>query len=167
MIFQDLAKIFTKQTFIKILNNIFSDTIVQKSIIDIIQNRIFSKGVDVDGRQLRTDATELKAGNKSKFYHDFTVAIKSDKGQRTQNVTLKDTGEFYNSWYVKIENEFFNIQANFKDIFNNFELSYNIQDEFEEKITSLNNDELSFILKSRILPKFEFELKRMFNGMSI
>ena len=49
---------------------------------------------------LRSDDTEIEPA-----YKPFTVAIKKEKGQPTDRVTLKDTGEFHRSIFVKFEGD--------------------------------------------------------------
>lgn len=45
---------------------------------------------------LRADDTDIEPA-----YKPFTIAIKKEKGQPTDRVTLKDTGEFHRSIFVK------------------------------------------------------------------
>ena len=51
---------------------------------------------------LRADDTEI--GDEYP-YKPFTIAIKKEKGQPTDRVTLKDTGEFHRSIFVKFEGD--------------------------------------------------------------
>jgi len=44
-------------------------------------------------------------------YSSYTVARKSMKGQKTSNITLKDTGDFYKSFKVKVTATGFIIKA--------------------------------------------------------
>lgn len=49
---------------------------------------------------LRADDTDIEPA-----YKPFTIAIKKEKGQPTDRVTLKDTGEFHRSIFVKFEGD--------------------------------------------------------------
>ena len=44
-------------------------------------------------------------------YSSYTIAIKNMKGQKTSNITLKDTGDFYKSFKVKVTATGFTIKA--------------------------------------------------------
>lgn len=50
-------------------------------------------------------------------YSPFTVNIKRAKGQRTDHITLKDTGAFYNSFVVKADRTGFTIIADDTSIY--------------------------------------------------
>ena len=78
----------------QILQQIFRATELQEMIIELnTQDQLFEKGEDKLGRRL--DA--LGGG-----YAPYTIDIKVSKGQPTDRVTLKDTGAFYDSFYVSI-----------------------------------------------------------------
>lgn len=74
------------------VNNLLNEilTSLQDEIIKFnTLDQLFDKG-------LTTDSKELPA------YRPFTVKIKSAKGQRVDHMTLKDTGDFYAAWFVKM-----------------------------------------------------------------
>lgn len=52
------------------------------------QEQLFEQGIDSKGRDLGE-------------YTPFTVEIKKQKGQKTDFITLKDEGDFYDGFYVK------------------------------------------------------------------
>lgn len=56
---------------------------------------------------LRADDTDIEPA-----YKPFTIAIKKEKGQPTDRVTLKDTGEFHRSIFVKFTNNTIIIDSN-------------------------------------------------------
>lgn len=56
---------------------------------------------------LRADDTGIEPA-----YKPFTIAIKKEKGQPTDRVTLKDTGEFHRSIFVKFTNNTIIIDSN-------------------------------------------------------
>lgn len=66
------------------------DNDVQDEIIRInTEDQLEEEGIDSLGRQLGD-------------YAPSTIAYKRRKGQRYDHVTLKDTGDFYNSFNVKV-----------------------------------------------------------------
>lgn len=74
-----------------------------KEIILILESLAFDIA-DTNADQmfagLRADDTEIEPA-----YKPFTIAIKKEKGQPTDRVTLKDTGEFHRSIFVKFEGD--------------------------------------------------------------
>jgi len=70
---------FTKE-IVKILNS----SKVRKKVIYMQQQRLYETGKDSTGESLGS-------------YSPFTVIIKQSKGQRTDHITLRDTGDFYKS----------------------------------------------------------------------
>jgi hypothetical protein len=72
---------------------------VQKELIEYNQSQL-QDGIDSQGKRIRTISAS-EQGN-GQVYSLFTIAEKAKKGQDFSNVTLYDTGEFYNS--MKIEN---------------------------------------------------------------
>jgi hypothetical protein len=71
---------------------------VQKELIVYNQSQL-QEGIDSQGKTIRTIAAE-EQGN-GQVYSQFTISQKAEKGQDFSNVTLQDTGEFYDS--MKIE----------------------------------------------------------------
>lgn len=73
---------------------IFSvDREVQNEIIRInTEEQLYEEGVDSLGRSLGD-------------YSVFTIQEKRSKGQRYDHVTLKDTGDFYDSFTVRVTND--------------------------------------------------------------
>ena len=62
------------------------------------EDQLFDEGIDSMDRTLGA-------------YSEVTKAIKRSKGQRTDHVTLKDTGEFYDSFKVRVDSKGFEIEA--------------------------------------------------------
>ena len=54
----------------------------------------------------RSTGTEIKP-----FYSPYTILLKDQKGQPTDRVTLKDTGDFYNSIQVDVKTDSYDIIA--------------------------------------------------------
>lgn len=63
---------------------VFENETVQQKAIALNQSQMYDKGVDSVNDTLGE-------------YSFRTVAIKTQKGQRTDHITLRDTGEFYDS----------------------------------------------------------------------
>ena len=86
-----LANTDVTKVLVKILNN----KNIQKLITDLnTKVQLFDQGEDADGKKLAS----IGGG-----YAPSTVRIKKIKRQPTNRVTLKDTGDFYNTFDVKVE----------------------------------------------------------------
>lgn len=73
----------------KILKDVLRNTSLQQDIIDLNRDdQLYDKGIRADGQSLGE-------------YHAITIGKKIEKGQRYDHVTLKDTGEFYESFKIK------------------------------------------------------------------
>lgn len=68
----------------------FTDYIIELNT----QSQLFDKGIDSTGRSLE----DVGGG-----YSPYTIEIKKSKGQPTDRVTLKDTGDFYQSFRVYLD----------------------------------------------------------------
>lgn len=60
----------------------------QGFILGTVKSRLFNKGVDGDNKEITPS------------YKNQTIEIKKSKNQRVSHVTLRDTGEFYNSLFI-------------------------------------------------------------------
>lgn len=65
------------------------------------QDQLFAKGVNRLGARI----------DEYRPYSPFTIKVKIEKRQPYDRVTLKDTGEFYNSFYVETAEDRFYIKA--------------------------------------------------------
>lgn len=91
------------------------------------EDQLFDKGIDSKGRSL-----DSIGGS----YSPVTIEIKRSKGQRTDHITLKDTGDFYNTWDVIVSNDGFEPTADpIKD-------DTNLFDEWGDDITGLTDESL-------------------------
>ena len=66
------------------------------------EDQLYERGVDRNGTEISSYAP----------YAESTVWIKKQKGQPTTRVTLRDTGDFHRSFFVKAEEDSFSIEAN-------------------------------------------------------
>jgi hypothetical protein len=72
---------------------------LEVEIVKMNTDRLYNLGEYPSGQPVRPDYTPL------------TIKIKKSKGQPTDRVTLKDTGDFHDSFYVKFERDQFIILA--------------------------------------------------------
>ncbi len=81
------------------MKHLFQQTSFRKLIIDLnTEEQLYSQGIDSKGVQLGE-------------YSIYTKGLKQNKGQRTDHITLKDTGEFYKSFSIRLEGSSFRIVA--------------------------------------------------------
>lgn len=80
----DTIKKFLKLDLKKEVIRILNSKKVREFVIELQQERLYNTGKDSKGNSLGS-------------YSPFTVVIKQEKGQRTDHITLRDTGEFYES----------------------------------------------------------------------
>lgn len=62
--------------------------------------QLYQRGVDNQGNKMRSDYARF--GN---FYANSTIAIKNEKNQPTDRVTLRDTGALYRTFKTKINGD--------------------------------------------------------------
>jgi len=85
-ILRDISEIDEKALLFEVLNqNKIKELIIKLNT----QDQLFKRGIDSNGESLGE-------------YTENTQKIKASKGQPFDRVTLKDTGEFYESWEVII-----------------------------------------------------------------
>jgi len=62
--------------------------------------QLYQKGVDNQGNKMRSDYARM-----GRFYANSTIAIKNEKNQPTDRITLRDTGALYSSFKTKINGD--------------------------------------------------------------
>ena len=131
-----------------ILFTLWNDNKVQNYIIDLNTegeqtSQLYNLGIDSEGNNLGE-------------YSPYTIQFKVEKGQRFDHVTLKDTGDFYETFVVKPNKKGFEIVANpNKDDDNLFEI-------YGKEIVGLTEDNKTILL-GFIKEDFNKELeKRLF-----
>ena len=78
---------------------IFNNATFRTWVLDLVrEDQLFDKGIDEDGDVIG-------------YYSEFTEAINPEKVAGT-HYTLKDTGEFFESFYLTIYPDYFEINAN-------------------------------------------------------
>ena len=74
----------------QLIVEVFTDVKIKDEIVYYITEiQLFEKGVDGLGKKL-------------KQYTPFTISEKKKKGQKFSNTTLEDTGQFYSSFRVDV-----------------------------------------------------------------
>lgn len=81
------------------ISNVMGQLYHNDDLLDFVvylntQKQLFEKGINADSLSL----SEVRGLG----YSPYTKAVKAKKGQPTDRVTLKDTGEFYRSFDVKL-----------------------------------------------------------------
>ncbi len=113
---------------------LFNNLEFKKLIIDLnTKSQLYQQGIDSNG-------ISLKEYSKNFGYSNNTKAIKEEKGQPTDRITLKDTGEFYESFYVKLFGTDLMIFANpLKD-------DTNLYDEWGNDIVGLTEESIDTLV---------------------
>ena len=69
------------------------DAFVKSNILNLNKiDQLFNNGVDSLNQSLGE-------------YSPYTIELKKSKGQRVANITLKDTGEFYDSFFIVVRKD--------------------------------------------------------------
>ena len=120
-----------------IIENILRDEEFQRFIIDLnTEEQLFEKGIDSLGASLGE-------------YTDFTKAVKRIKGQRIDHITLEDTGAFYKSFAVKVQNGGFLIVADGQ------KEDTNLLEEYGKEILGLTDENFQIVIdaiKDKLIP---------------
>lgn len=86
---------------------------IEPELLEMNKDQLYNFGEDAEGKMLPP-------------YSNFTVKIKKLKGQRFDHMTLKDTGDFYKGFGIKIGKKEFEINSKDKKT---MELKMNYGDE--------------------------------------
>jgi hypothetical protein len=91
----------------KILKEVFSDTGIQEIILDMNRSQLYDSGVDATGTLLSGYGFGAGVGKYSfaTIYGTKNIKGKIAKNQRTDHITLRDTGAFYKS--LKFDNKLY------------------------------------------------------------
>ena len=77
----------------EMIDAMFGTAKYQKLVPDMVRDRLTRSGTYSTGEEIRTYRADLDAN-----YAAFTISEKERKGQISSHVTLKDTGQFYNTF---------------------------------------------------------------------
>lgn len=149
--FEQIAKelSLTRQKKQQLLKTVLTKRI-QSWILKEIRKRLNQKGTDASENRLRTD----KAKQQSNIaYSNFTMLLKREKGQPINKVTLKDTGDFYKSFKVIVDDLSFKIDADFLKknghIAKNFKDSFGKQ-EFQNEVIDITPEKFKEMLQNQL-----------------
>ena len=125
-----LANTDVTKVLVKILNN----KNIQKLITDLnTKVQLSDQGEDSEGKKLAS----IGGG-----YAPSTVRIKRIKRQPTNRVTLKDTGDFYSSFDVKVEsNADFTIEAD------TTKGSYDLTERYGDNLVGLQKENVESVME--------------------
>lgn len=158
-----LGKFSTKSGLDEISQSIFEDDFVQDWIIETIQERLLFEGKTGELERLRTDfGKSQQFRGKFGFYSRGTERKKIDKGQTIKRVTLRDKGNFHDSFRLSASRAFYQMKANFRKkdghIFKNFLDSFGNEKDFEDAVLSLTPEEQDFFWAKIFSPRFHQRL---------
>jgi hypothetical protein len=146
-----LSNRIQKLNLFSLLQNIFNKSEFKEFIIDKNQEQLYDSGIDAKGKKIRT----YRAG-KGFPYAPYTVAQKVIRNEKVNIVTLKDTGEFYESFKVISESEYVVINADFEKPDGN--ISKNLDITNVMGLTSENKELLIEKLKPVFIREFKEKL---------
>ena len=95
--FQELSNKFKQLDLIELTRQICEN--LEEVIVDMNTSQLYEKGIGSNEVELPTP------------YAPFTIQYKRTEGQPVDRITLKDSGDFHNSFYVKYEKEQFSLWA--------------------------------------------------------
>lgn len=105
----------------------------------IAEDQMYNKGIT--GKK-----TEI-----TPYYHTSTIKRKQRKGQRTDHVTLKDSGLFYNKMHINFDENGFYITSD-------AEYTQDLIDKYGTAIFRLTNENLNIIIHKYIRPDLQQKL---------
>ena len=110
----------------------------------ITQNQLYEQGINGNKTEIMSYAP----------YRPSTIKYKSKRGQPTNRVTLKDTGEWYSSLAVAFDVDGFYVTS----LTDNVKSGY-LKKKYGDKILRLTNENLSLLLNEYIRPKLKEHFK--------
>lgn len=90
---QNLERLDLSSIALRVVRNEAVSTLIPLNI-----DQLYEGGIDSKGKSLGE-------------YSPFTISVKKKKGQRTDHVTLRDTGEFYEAFFAETESWPVNIDS--------------------------------------------------------
>jgi hypothetical protein len=154
--FGELATAFKKIDLNTILNQIFSESIIQTWIKETVTGRLRDDGVTGSGKKLQTDRSKEQG---TKAYAYFTEYLRDKIGKQTGHVDLIDTGSLHQSFKTIVKQKSFETFMNWNNqiydnpIYINFTQMYGTEDEFYNDVESLTDDEIDELLENKVYPE--------------
>lgn len=154
--FSDYKKYF-EIDIMSIIVDILNTNESKRMLINYNQESQLSKGIDAKGQRIETIASQEQ--NSGFPYSRYTVKLRGESGLQVTNVDLKDTGEFWKSFDVKVTNESTEIFADFNkpdgNIMDNFERRFDFLGLTDENLEGFVWNYLFDILAKRLESQFE------------
>lgn len=140
--------------FDDVLDRVMNKPSVRKEIIELNQSEQLSEGIDAKDQKIRTiSASEQGLGN---VYSTFTIRERKKSGLQTNNVDLRDSGQFWTTFKVVKVSEGWEVIADYnihgEDIEENFDRKFDF--------LGLTNDNLEFFVFDTLLPELEREIRK-------
>lgn len=137
------------------LDNVMNRPRVRKELIELNQKEQLQEGIDATGKRIRTISAEEQGGGN--VYSLFTINERNKKGLQINNVNLRDTGAFWNTFRVVNVSNGWDIVADY-DIH-----SSSILDNFDKKydFTGLTAENLDYFVNMVVLPELKIEVRRL------
>lgn len=155
-----------------IIQLILTNPYIQEWITDTVTGRLYETGRTSSFKRLRTNVAikqqKRYARRKERFYATTTEKIKKEKGQPVDRVTLKDSGDFYDSFKIKADKRSFSISADLKNgaMYDNFSISFR-RNEFTKEILGLSRDEQATLNQKIVKELFvKFLYKQIVKGLT-
>jgi hypothetical protein len=140
----------------ELLESLLKEKELRNYILDLNRiDQLFNQGIDSKGQSLGEYAASTILGT-SKFKG------KIEKGQPTDRVTLKDTGDFYKSFDILFEDDGFEITAD-----ENIDYVPKLLDTYGEDILGLTTESLQeaiLVIRGAIIRKIEDKIALLLNG---
>lgn len=137
-----------KISIFKVLDAVIKKNNLSDLIIELnTQKQLYDKGIDSLGFRIKPP------------YTDLTIQIKNSKTpkQPTDRVTLKDTGEMYKTWEVKLTGNTITIDADLvKD-------GFNLEEKYGVNIIGLTDENLQIFIEA-VQKDFAKELALQIKG---
>jgi hypothetical protein len=144
----DYKKLFESIDLYELLDEVFKNNMVQKEVIRLNQEQLWD-GIDSNNREIKTIG-----GNP---YSLKTIRIKEKRGQPVNRVTLYDTGDFYNSFGVKVTANGYEITADYikedGNIMDNFLSFYDFMGLTDESLAELVENQVLYQLTKLVHQK--------------
>lgn len=158
--FATISKNLGKFDFNKVISSYLSSKSVKDAIISQIKGRLFRDGLQKKGINVDTD--------RGSPYTSFTIKQKKARNQKTNVVTLHDSGSLYNSMVTIVTDTQLQLVADFDNkiylpvgIFKNFTKTFSSKKEFREAVMSLTDNEIDNLINSlflKIIDKMKKEI---------
>jgi len=147
--FRDIQKLFEIDIY-QLMDSVIENSRVQDEMIELNHKQL-QGGKDALGQTIVTIGGSP--------YRPMTIRIKRSKGQPFNRVTLKDTGEFYDTFQVKILRDSYEIIADFQkgsdDIRDNFSSQYDFLGLDDESLNEFVNEVFFPRFAKALIAKFK------------